>query len=259
MTIDKCWKEDAILKIRESRWIMTLKTSWLSEMNLRTAGLQSICLTCLFRLNKAPPIIDTRPIWSNYVDVDPINIMCICNVVIHMRNLALMKAFGPKRLPFIWIINIFAVTFCCHYLMQESLYIWVVLNVLCWPQAVFVVSFPFFVVVCWGQLFASSENNTWCCMCLANCDASFSFHRPPDLLNHRDENNKPDSDEDVESSGSGSPPPPPPPPPTSLPPPSTLKKDAAHALVTKHGRISALVVGRCAASSGLKVVDWFFC
>ena len=29
MIIDKCWKEDAILrKIRESRWIRMLKTSW---------------------------------------------------------------------------------------------------------------------------------------------------------------------------------------------------------------------------------------
>ena len=31
-----------------------------------------------------------------------------CSVVIRMRNLALMKATGPKRLPFISIINIFA-------------------------------------------------------------------------------------------------------------------------------------------------------
>ena len=31
-----------------------------------------------------------------------------CSVVIGMRNLALMKAFGPKHLPFIQIMNIFA-------------------------------------------------------------------------------------------------------------------------------------------------------
>ena len=36
-----------------------------------------------------------------HVDEDPINIMYDCNVVIRMRNLALMKATGPKRLPFI--------------------------------------------------------------------------------------------------------------------------------------------------------------
>ena len=40
MIIDKCWKDDAILrKIRESRWIRSLKTSWPSGMNLRTDGL----------------------------------------------------------------------------------------------------------------------------------------------------------------------------------------------------------------------------
>ena len=40
MIIDKCWKKDAILrKIRESRWIRTLKTSWPSGMNQRTDGL----------------------------------------------------------------------------------------------------------------------------------------------------------------------------------------------------------------------------
>ena len=40
MIIDKCWKEEAILKkIRESRWISTLETSWPSVMHLRTDGL----------------------------------------------------------------------------------------------------------------------------------------------------------------------------------------------------------------------------
>ena len=50
---------------------------------------------------EAPPIINNRTIWSNYVDEDPINIMYDCNVVIRMQNLALMKATGPKCLPFI--------------------------------------------------------------------------------------------------------------------------------------------------------------
>ena len=40
MVINKCWKNDAILrKIRESRWIRSLKTFWPSGMNLRTDGL----------------------------------------------------------------------------------------------------------------------------------------------------------------------------------------------------------------------------
>ena len=40
MIIDRCWKEDTILrKIRESRWIRTLETSWPSGMNQRTDGL----------------------------------------------------------------------------------------------------------------------------------------------------------------------------------------------------------------------------
>ena len=40
MVIDVCWRRDAILrKIRESRWIRTLDTSWPSGMNLRTDGL----------------------------------------------------------------------------------------------------------------------------------------------------------------------------------------------------------------------------
>ena len=40
MIIDKCWKEDTILrKIRECRWIRTLKTSWPLGMNLRIDGL----------------------------------------------------------------------------------------------------------------------------------------------------------------------------------------------------------------------------
>ena len=37
MIIDKCWKEDAILKkISESSWTWTLKKSWPSGVNLRT-------------------------------------------------------------------------------------------------------------------------------------------------------------------------------------------------------------------------------
>ena len=40
MIIDKCWKKDAILrKIRESRWIRMLETSWLSGTNQRTDDL----------------------------------------------------------------------------------------------------------------------------------------------------------------------------------------------------------------------------
>ena len=40
MVIDVCWKKDTILrKIRESRWIRTLDTSWPSGMNLRIDGL----------------------------------------------------------------------------------------------------------------------------------------------------------------------------------------------------------------------------
>ena len=54
-----------------------------------------------FQLNKAPPINNNRTNLSIYVDVDPINIMHDYCVVIRMQNLALMKAFGPKRLPFI--------------------------------------------------------------------------------------------------------------------------------------------------------------
>ena len=40
MIIDRCWKEDTILrKISESRWIRTLETFWPSGMNQRTDGL----------------------------------------------------------------------------------------------------------------------------------------------------------------------------------------------------------------------------
>ena len=40
MIIDRCWKEDTILrKIREIRWIRTLETFWPSGMNQRTDGL----------------------------------------------------------------------------------------------------------------------------------------------------------------------------------------------------------------------------
>ena len=40
MIIDRCWREDAILrKIRESRWIRTLDTAWPSGMNYRTYSL----------------------------------------------------------------------------------------------------------------------------------------------------------------------------------------------------------------------------
>ena len=40
IVIDVCWKEDTILrKIRESRWIRMLGTSWLSGLNLQTNGL----------------------------------------------------------------------------------------------------------------------------------------------------------------------------------------------------------------------------
>ena len=54
-----------------------------------------------FKPNNAQPINNNRTNSFNYVDVDPINITYDCSVVICMRNLALMKAFGPKRLPFI--------------------------------------------------------------------------------------------------------------------------------------------------------------
>ena len=46
-------------------------------------------------------IINNRTTRTNYVNEGPINITYDCNVVIRMRNLALMKATGPKHLPFI--------------------------------------------------------------------------------------------------------------------------------------------------------------
>ena len=50
-----------------------------------------------FQPNKAPPMINNGTNWSNYVDVDPTNIMYDCSVVICMQNPALMKAFVPKH------------------------------------------------------------------------------------------------------------------------------------------------------------------
>ena len=83
-------------KISESR----LKTSWPLGMNLRTNGLQYICLTRLLEPKKPRPWLTTEQ-WAHNVNEDPINITYDCNVVTCMWNLALMKATGLKRLPFI--------------------------------------------------------------------------------------------------------------------------------------------------------------
>ena len=56
--IDVCWKEATILrKIRQSRWIRTLGTSWPSSLNLRTDSLQCTCFPHLSsRMKKTTPI-----------------------------------------------------------------------------------------------------------------------------------------------------------------------------------------------------------
>ena len=67
----------------------------------RFHGIACQTFSRLLQPNEAPPIIINRTMRTNYVDEDPINTTHDCNVVICMQNLALMKATGPKRLPFI--------------------------------------------------------------------------------------------------------------------------------------------------------------
>ena len=98
----QCWKEDAILrKIRKSRWIRTLKTSWPLGMKFNDWRSLVHLLYSPFQPNKPQHIINNGKKWSDYVNVDPVTITYDCSVVILMPNLALIKAFRPKRLPFV--------------------------------------------------------------------------------------------------------------------------------------------------------------